>query len=356
MSTTQPKRILISRLSAIGDCVETMPVVTALKRAWPDCEVTWIVDCAAEQLLKIHPAVDRVIRVRKGFLKKPSSILKIRRQLRSHRFDIVIDAQGLMKSALVGWLSGAKRLIGFDSSQAREQAWWFYTDCVQATEDHLVDRHLQLLEPLGIARTPASFDFQIPDSDTKWCKSFLKTEGLRPHDFVVINPGAGWASRRWPADRFGRVSEELWSQHQMRSVIVWSGDAEYELASEIRRHCPTAVIAPSTSLTQLSAVIAFSRFVVTSDTGPMHMAAAIGTPCIALFGITNPSHCGPYGVGHMVIQKGEVPVLTSRERRNCDNSLLRQIQVSDVSDACRELLNDQHHRCYVGGQLVQKSA
>jgi ADP-heptose:LPS heptosyltransferase len=142
----------------------------------------------------------------------------------------------------------------------------------------------------------------------------------------------------------------------MRSLIVWSGDAEYKLALEIQHHCPMAVIAPNTSLTQLSAVIANSRFIVTSDTGPMHMAAAIGIPCVALFGITNPSHCGPYGAGHLVIQKGKTPELTSRERRNCDNSVLCQIQVSDVSAACRELLNNQYHQSYIGGQLVQKSA
>jgi heptosyltransferase I len=356
MSTNQPKRILISRLSAIGDCVETMPVASALKRNWPDCEITWIVDCAAEQLLKIHPAVDRVIRVRKGFLKKPSSILSLRRQLRSHQFDLVIDAQGLLKSALVGWLSGAPRRIGFDSSQARERAWWFYTDRVRATADHLVDRHMQLLEPLGVSDASVSFGMPIPDSDANWCKTYLKAEGLRPQDFVLINPGAGWASRRWPADRFGKVCEDLWARFQMRSLIVWSGDSEYELASEIHHYCPSALIAPNTSLTQLTAVIASCRFVVTSDTGPMHMAAAIGKPCVALFGITKPSHCGPYGPGHIVIQKGNVPEMTSRERRNCDNSFMCRIQASDVTDACCEMLSHQNHQSYVGGQLVNKSA
>jgi len=344
MSNDNPQRILISRLSAIGDCVETMPLACALKHEWPDCEITWLVDCAAEQLLKIHPAVDHVIRVRKGFLKKPASILKLRRQLRECNFDLAIDPQGLLKSALVGWLSGAKRRIGFNDSQARERAWWFYTDRVTATRKHLVDRHLQLLEPLGIANPRVEFGLPVAESDANWCADYLRSQHLTVFEFVIVNPGAGWPSKLWPADRFGCVAQELWSRYQIRTLSVWSGDEEYKMAQEITRHCPSAVIAPNTSLTQLAALLASCRFVVASDTGPMHMAVALGTTCVALFSVTDPSHCGPYGSQHKVIQKVKMPDMTSRERRNCNNAAMCEIQVDDVMAACSDLLYQTQNR------------
>ncbi len=331
------KHILICRLSAIGDCVETLPLAMAIKSIFPSSKLTWVVDCAADQLLKEHVAIDEVIRCRKGFLTRYRDLLELRKRLRSKPFDIAFDPQGLLKSAIVGFLSGAPVRIGFDSSQARERAWWLLTDRVRATKDHLVDRHLQLLEPLGVEQQKVEFGMKVTDESREWCDAVLSRHGLQRDGFAVINPGAGWESRRWPPDRFGKVAQALWEQHGLKSIIVWSGDEERGMADAIARESANSIIAPPTNLLQLSAFLDSARFLLSADTGPMHMAVALGVPCVALFAVTRPEHCGPYGTIHEVVV---APRRTNDQvnRKQDGNELMQRISVAEVLASCESLL------------------
>lgn len=331
------KRILISRLSAIGDCIVTMPLASALKRQWPNCEITWVVDCAASQLLDKHGSVDHVIRVKKGFLKRPSDVLKLRSQLREQSFEIAIDPQGLTKSGIVSWISGAKVRIGFQPPQAREIAPWFYTNAVERTAPHVVDAYLELLAPLGVANQKV--DFNIPAEPE--AETFAETQlaglvgGCR---FAVINPGAGWMSKVWPVERYAAVANYLMEEHSLPSVVVWAGSEEQAWADQIVRESNGGALkAPATNLLQLSSILRRSAMFIGSDTGPMHLASAVGTPCIAMFGPTLPEEVGPYGPGHIKLQE-KYQSGSARQRRAADNSAMAAIPASMVCKAATQIL------------------
>ncbi len=297
-------RILITRLSAIGDCLQTLPLAAALKSHWPECDITWLVDCGAESILKAQTNIDRVIRVRKGFLKRPSEMWSLTRELRRSAFDIAIDPQGLMKSSLTARLSGAKHRIGFAAGQAREQAWRLYHDCVEPFSTHLVDRHLELLKPLGIASEQVEFGWTEPDDIAEQADFIAKDLGWPKDSWFVVNPGAGWASRRWSLERFQGLIQQIHERYGYRCLVVWGDKAESQMANEIvSANREITKLAPPTSLMLLSGLIKRSRFFVGSDTGPMHLASAVGTPCIAMFGTTRAEYSGPYGTIHQRLQK-----------------------------------------------------
>ncbi len=333
-----PPKILIVRLSAIGDCVQTMPVAKALKSNFPKSNITWVVDCAAQQLLEGHASVDEVIRFKKGFLGRPKEAWNCIRLLRSKRFDLAIDPQGLLKSAVLGWASGAKIRIGFDASQAREKAWWFYTKSVQARPGHLIEKQLQLLEPLGIVVEKPDFGFSTKQEDDRFVDQLLSNQSWQRGRFALLNVGAGWPSRRWPTERFVQVAKALRTRFSLPSLVVWAGEQELETAKVICNAAPDdCQLAPATSLMQLAAIIRASRIMITSDTGPMHIASALNVPTVALFGPTRPEHSGPYAQLSKAIQKGDLN--ESREdKKSGQNRLLQRIDASDVIEVCGQLL------------------
>lgn len=350
---------LITRLSAIGDCILTLPIAVALKSRWPNCRIIWCVDCAAQQILKVHPAVDSTIRLKKGFLKRPKEVWGLRKQFRDEKIDVAIDPQGLFKSSVLAWLSGAPVRIGFDASQAREKAWWLYTHRVTATESHLVDKQLQLLKPLTDEATSKradeiwgqpSFGLSAPDEAKAFAAKTLVDLGFQSGEFVLVNVGAGWPSKLWPANRFAEVIRRLGSNSGLRSLVVWAGEAEKKVAEEIcGATSEYSAIAPSTSLLELTALIESARLVITSDTGPLHMASAVRTPILALFGPTDPNHCGPYELDrhlpnkkalHLVVQKWDLASDTSitKAMRKDDDRAMRAIEVDDVMQCLDAML------------------
>ncbi|MDZ4852230.1 MAG: glycosyltransferase family 9 protein [Pirellulaceae bacterium] len=329
--------LLITRLSAIGDCMETLPLAVALKEHWPQSKLTWIVDCGVDSLLKHHPAIDQVIRIRKGFLSRPREIIGLRQQLRSLKIDISIDPQGLFKSGVIGWLSGAKHRIGFAKGQAREQAWRLYHEAVSPSSTHLVDRQLELLQPLGIFSPHVRFGWNEPRSIGLEVEKILCELNLFVQGFAIINPGASWASKRWPVDRYSTLAKKLYETTGLRSLVVWGNQDERMLAETIVSATPRATcLAPDTSLMTLSGLLKRSRMYIGSDTGPMHMAVAVGTPCVAMFGTTRAEYCGPYGSMHRPLQC-RYDAGDSKYRRHTTNDAMQEIQVSDVIERCLDV-------------------
>jgi len=317
--------------------METLPIAMAIKDRWPESHLTWVVDCGVDSMLKYHPAIDRVIRPRKGFLSRPRELWKLRQELRSLKFDISIDPQGLIKSGILGWLAGAKRRIGFASGQAREHAWWFYHEAITPKSTHLVDRQLELLKPLGIVSPRVAFGWSEPPSIGLEAEGILRSLQIDVGAYTVINPGASWASKRWPTERYSVVAKRLFEATGLRSLVVWGNADERILAETIIEAAPKATcLAPSTSLMVLASLLKRSQMYIGSDTGPMHMAVSYGTPCVAMFGTSRAEYCGPYGSMHRALQR-RYDAGSSKYRRHTTNDAMLEITVEDVVEQCLDV-------------------
>jgi len=337
-------RILIVRLSAIGDVIHGLPVLTSLRAAWPRAFIAWVVEGRSADLIEGHSALNAVVQVKRGWLKRPSSVLDLRARLRALNFDISIDLQGLSKSAIAARLSGAGQRIGFAGADGREISRWLNNTRVHPTATHVIDRNLELLRPLGIypgrmsTRDPAAL-FNLPESaESATAATNILYAGQLLPGFAMINPGAGWASKLWPPDRFAAVAEHLGRWHGLSSLVVWAGEKERDWAVRIvERAGGHARLAPQTTLCQLAALARRANLFVSADTGPLHLAVAVGTPSVGLFGPMPAERNGPYGTRHAAVQK---VCLTgsSRSRRAADDASMRAIAVSDVTAACDTLL------------------
>ncbi len=333
-----PSRILITRLSAIGDCLATIPLAVDIKRRWPASNITWLVDCAASTLLETHPAIDQVVRIPKKWLKQPKLWRDLRADLQERKFDIAFDPQGLTKSALLGWLSGAKVRVGFDRSHSREIAPWLYTHRVHRSLRHMVDTYRQLLDPWHDV-TAGSGEFHMPEYSEAAAKVSRDLERLGlTRDWCCLNVGAGWPTKLWPPSRFAEVGQALARHYGLRSVVMWSGAAELHAAEQVVHGLGcSGVLAPETNLRELAEWLRRARLIVSSDTGPAHLAAALGTPSVVLFGPTWGDECGPYGKRHRVVQSLVMPSPGSPKRRGAAVAM-NAIQVDEVVDACMDVI------------------
>ncbi len=332
-------RFLISRLSALGDVMHSLPVLCALRDAMPEAFIGWVVEGRNGELLRGHPALDELIVVKRGWLKSWSAVRELRRKLQSLRFDTAIDIQGLTKSAIVSWLSRARTRIGYAGVDGRELSPWLNNVPITPTAIHVVDRNLELLTPLGIARPKVRFDLPETSQDA------AMAERLATQDYAVINPGAGWKSKLWPRDRFAAVARHLAERHSLRSLVVWAPGEEKAWAEEIvALAAGHATLAPPTTLTELAAICRRASLLISSDTGPLHIAAAVGTPCIGLFGPMPAERNGPYGSSHIAIQQMQFTG-RSRDRRNAGPESMNAISIDHVSRACDELLHQPVSRC-----------
>lgn len=331
-----PPRVLICRLSAIGDVVQTVPVACALRDRFPEAFIGWAVEGRAATLLEGHPAIDELIVLPRGWLKSPATVWQLRRRLRGLRFDCAIDVQGLSKAAILGWLSGARRRIGFRPPLGRELSPWLNTENVETPAQHVVEQNLQLLAPLGISQPAVRFDLPERPEDGQAAARILGGLGLNG-GFALINPGAGWPSKLWPTERFAAVAAHLERRHTLPTLVVWAGPDEERMAREIAAGCPGVRIAPNTSLCELAALARRGRIFVGSDTGPLHLAAAVGTRCVGLYGPWPASRHAPYGPGHIALQKMVFDGPTHAKRR-APKIYMEAISVADVCEACDRIL------------------
>ncbi|MDB2526455.1 glycosyltransferase family 9 protein [Mariniblastus sp.] len=340
MENKQPTRILITRLSHIGDCILTLPVLSAIRGQYPEAFIAWAVESPTQKLLRHHPDLDEIIMIPKGWMTKPKCWSQVTKNLRSFKFDIAIDPQGITKSSLLGWVSGARTRVGGRGRWGRELS-PFLNNCLVETESaHVVDRSMELLTAIGVEgehlksrRRELPLCEQAVNTMDAWISN---ADVDRP--FAVINPGGSWASKRWEMDRYGAVASYLKRQCQIQSVVVWANDEELEMAKAIHEVDPQAsIIAPATSLTELAALTHRSVFFVGGDTGPLHLAVASGTPCVGLYGTTRPEESGAYGSEHLAIQKW-YQAGSCRERRSAKNDAMRDIHSSDVIEACDEMI------------------
>jgi heptosyltransferase-1 len=336
-------RILIVRLSAIGDVIHGVPVLCALREALPEAFLSWIVEGRAGDLLDGHPALDELIRVPRGWLKSPREIWRVHRRMHALKFDMAIDLQCLTKSAIAARLSGARRRIGKAGEDGRELSKWFHNELVACGGSHVIEHYLELLKPLGIgaleSKSPAvRFDLPERAADARTVEDFLRTSGLAGRRLAILNPGAGWPSKVWPAERYGELARHLAKVHGIVSVAVWGVPSELPLAERIvATSGGHAILAPATSMTELAALCRRAAIFVGSDTGPMHLAVAVGVPTISLHGPSKAEWCGAYGRENVRLQV-RYEEGSALERRKADDSAMRAIEVPLVAEACDRLL------------------
>jgi len=338
---SETPRIVLVRLSAVGDVIHAMPTVCALRERFPKAFLAWVASPPAASLLEGHEALDELIVVGRRWLKSPREIWGLRRRLHALRFDVAIDGQGLTKSAIATRLSGAPRRIGYGDHWGREISQWFYTDRIPTKHSHTVDRTLDLLEPLGIVQPEVRFQVPVAQPHRDAAAAMLRDAGI-DGPYAIINSGAGWPSKIWPPQRFAAVAQHLGRQWRLPAIVVWAGQQERALAEEIVAASEgNARLAPATTLPQLAALAKQARLFVGSDTGPLHLAVAVGTPCVGLYGPWPIEENGPYGPQHIAIQKMAIhgpPGERSAERRHASREFMESIDVPSVCAACDEIL------------------
>jgi lipopolysaccharide heptosyltransferase I len=272
-------RILIIKPSSLGDVVHALPTVNLIRKRFPDAHISWLLNDALASLLKHCPIIDEVI----GFPRhRHAKLPAVMGRLRQSRFDIVIDLQGLLRSGLMTWLTRAPRRIGL--ADAREGARFFYNEIVDVPRAHAVGRYLKAAEHLGCDAAMVEFPLGV---------------GPRtPERLIAINPSARWETKLWGVDNYRALAERL-----PRERIVFTGSSsEADWIGRLAQGYSNQ--AGQTDLFQLAELYRRCAVVITNDSGPMHVAAAVGTPVVAIFGPTDPALTGPYGTGHVVLRAG----------------------------------------------------
>lgn len=297
------RHILLIKPSSLGDIVHAMPTCAAIRRAYPKARLTWLVKRQWAGLVERIDGVDRVWSVESTLAGWLSQVFP----LRAEQFDLVVDLQGLFRSAAIGWLSGSPLLVGF--ANGREGSPWFYSTCVPAPqlEMHAVDRYLLVAKAVGAVEsgTP-SFHFRIPQADYDAVDRLLSQSGVTPGtSWVAMNVSARWPTKRWPAASFAEVADRLQQEGYGTVVMIGGPDERAEVAVVSGwMKTPAIDLTGATTVGLLPALLSKASLLITNDSGPMHIAAAAGTPVVALFGPTSAARTGPYGVGHQVLTGG----------------------------------------------------
>ena len=295
-------RFLIVRLGALGDIVHAIPVAAALRRSFPGARIDWLVAAKHRELLDLVPVIDR----RLAF--QDSSFVSAIRALRSAHYDVTFDLQGLIKSAALARSSGAQRVVGFSANYARERfARVFYTDAHDpgrgGTFDpretrHVVEINLGLLQTIGL--TVARPEFPIERVESAAARQVAAQTGGR---YALLNPGAAWPNKRWPPARFASLARSLRERHGLASAVLW-GPAEQPLGEEIvAASAGAAVLCPKTTIADLVALARGSAVMVSGDTGPTHVASALGVPIVGIYGPTRPSRNGPLAADDVTVSR-----------------------------------------------------
>ncbi len=341
MSTLEKSpRILLVRLSAIGDVIHAMPVACALRERFPNAYLAWAVEQRAGELIVGHPAIDQRLVLPRGWLRSPAGVWRLRQEIIALAFDTAIDAQGLTKSAVVAWLSGAKQRIGMDGRWGREISRWLNNQLVDTDGLHAIQRGLKLLEPLGIRSPAVRFDLPAAAGDESAAAELIHGLGL-DDGFVLVASGAGWPSKLWPVDRYAAVAAYLGRRWNLPSLLIWGNDSERASAEQIIKDAGGhARLCPRVTLLQLAAIARRARFAIGSDTGPLHLAAAAGTPCIGLYGPWPADKHGPYGPQHINLQKLCMQG-TTQQRRHAPSKYMEAIDVGTVLEACDRMIGEQ---------------
>ncbi|MBW8894748.1 MAG: glycosyltransferase family 9 protein [Acidobacteria bacterium] len=327
--------ILIVRLGALGDIVHAVPAAAALRHAFPDARIDWLVESKHRPIVDLVTCIDRVVP-----LERPSVAgwLDVSRRMQEIQYDVAIDFQGLMKSAVLARASGAPRVIGFSIWHLREKAARpFYSEIHRDTPteraDHVVRQNLALLQNLDVDDMTIRFPLAEVHSDAL-AEVRTTLGGDRP--FALINPGAAWPNKRWPPERFGEVAAFLREIRDLPSFVLWGPGEEGLAGAVVERSDGAARVAPATRIADLLALSRAAGLMISGDTGPLHLAAAVGTPTVSLFGPTDPQRNGPWSADDVAVSR--YGSCGCHYERRCRKSTwcLETIDVAEVTAAVQQ--------------------
>jgi heptosyltransferase I len=344
-------RVLIVRLGAMGDILHALPAATALRRAHPEWKIGWAVEPRWQALFRASeeyagkgvamPLVDRVHVIDpKQWGRRPlhpatlKDIVRARRELRAERYDVCVDLQGAVRSAVIGRWAGAARMIGED--QPREHAARrLFSERVATSGRHVIEQAVEVLEAIANERLPLMQPALPEDAAAEtWVEHLLRGRvGAR---FVLINPGAGWGAKRWPAERYGLVAKGLAARGL--GVVVNVGPDEVDLGRQLVAASGAAAVAANPTLGELIELTRRSSLLIAGDTGPLHLGCALGKPVVGIFGPTDPARNGPFGCDFRVLRHPESK--RDHTRRREPEAGLLTISPEEVLASAEELLKE----------------
>jgi len=337
-------RILIVKLGSIGDIVHTLPALAALREGFPEAEISWVVERNLSEILRDNPILDRLIEVdtkalRRGLmsgetLRAPRQQL---RRLRASAFDVALDFQGLLKSASIARLSGARRVFGYSRTGLREPtSSLFLSKRVAVPKNtHVIHKSLLLLQgaldiPVPEKPDTLSFPISVSPKDEAEARNAAESTGGK---YAILNPGGGWPTKLWSVDRFGKLADVLWSSYGISSLITY-GPGELELAENVRRSSASGKAQPvSLSLKGFYSLAREARVYVGGDTGPTHIAVAAGAPIVGLFGPTEWWRNGSPRPEDICVERNDIDCRVDCHRRSCSKWICMDIDVERVMQA-----------------------
>lgn len=316
-SSSSGPKILVVRLGAMGDVIHALPAVASLKHSFPGSHLTWLIEAQWAPLIEQNPYIDRIAIFERG---NPSAWLRSWRKLRSEQFDFAVDFQGLMKSAAAASMARPERIFGFHQSQVRERAAaLFYSNRTMARAAHVIDRNLELAADAGAANILRTFPLPMGTAEGE----------LPASGFVLASPLAGWRSKQWPLAFYSRLASRLDRELELPLVLDGPpGSSQFASVAGAVPHCST-----------LAGLIHASRqatAVIGVDSGPMHLAAALGKPGVAIFGPTDPARNGPYGGSFTVLRSPRA--VTSYKRAPTIDASMREMDPDRVFEALKAQL------------------
>jgi lipopolysaccharide heptosyltransferase I len=338
-------KVLILKPSSLGDVVQALPVLRLIKRHLPQSEIHWWIDSGLAPLLEGDPDLAGVLRFERRRWATPRNWVGFCRSVfwtRSQRFDWVLDLQGLFRSGAFAWLANGELTIGLDES--RERAYGFYDLRVPRASfhTHAVDWYLAVLKTLHV---PIDSRFEWLPKRPAIAESVRRVAQARGNRWIALQPGARWANKRWPVEYYAEVGRRLVAEHKGASIVLLGGREDQPLGAAIASAVPERCLdlTGRISLPEMVEWLRICQLMVTNDTGPMHVAAALGTPVVALFGPTEPRRTGPYGQLPNVLQLGLpwlpcVPCMKPRCRYSKPMECLRALQPEPVLLRSRALL------------------
>ena len=337
------KKILVIKLRAIGDVVMSSVVIPNIRAAYPDAQIDFLTQDFCRDAMSGHELLNELV----VFERKAQAGLPFYRQwmmdfaflkrIHRQRYDLVFDFFGNPRTAMISLFSHAPRRVGYDYRLRR----YAYTVQVRSRADelHEVDWHLDALEAVGIPVVSRSLSFPLTDSAHCFAKDFFRCSGLDTKPVFGLNFSGGWPAKQWPLKKFSALAGELVSAFGVHVCIIW-GPGELEQAERCAAASPVPVtLIPETDLKQLGAILSRLTLLVSTDSGPMHIAAALQVPCVGIFGPTHPDRQGPYGDQHVVVQKKDLDCLGCN-RRDCDHrSCMHNLTVADVMTGVQDCVD-----------------
>ncbi|MBI1874328.1 MAG: glycosyltransferase family 9 protein [Acidobacteria bacterium] len=338
--------MLIVRLGSLGDIIHALPVVQALRDACPAARIDWMVDVRQREILDLVPIVDKRLVVGTSVSSWPKLVEAVAAARRT-KYDVAIDLQGLLKSAVLTRAAGARRVIGFSSAHLREPAAAaFYTErCDPTGATHVIEKNLAVLRQLGLSVPGRPFRFPLRDTSSDVVTVVRRLLKISPGDpFALVNCGGGWPNKRWPPEHFGTVAATLYERHGWRSVALWGPSEEALARAVVADARGAAVLSPPTTVADLVALAREARLIVSGDTGPLHIATAVRTPSVGIFGPTSPARNGSWSAEDRSLSRFETCICHHERRCRRDRACVLDISIDEVIEAVNARVAARHVR------------